>query len=123
MTSAEHRQEKRHYFHWPVAIVFDSTENQDTYHGMTHDLSLHGCSILTEHNVFSEHPVSILLAIPLDHPGGRRRVVEAKASMVYTVLSSGHRQFRCGIHFLGYKGNGRTTLRQAIEMRAITLHC
>ena len=122
MTSAEYRQAKRYYFHWPVAIVFDSTEDQDTYHGVTHDLSLHGCSILTEHNVFSDHPVSILLAIPLEHPGGRRRVVEVKARMVYTVLSSGHQQFRCGIQFLSFKGKSRATLRNAIEMRAITLN-
>lgn len=120
MTSAEHRQDKRYPFHWPVAIVFSATENQDTYHGVTHDLSLHGCSILTEHNVFSEHPVSILLSIPVENPGGRRRIVEVKARMIYTVLSAGHRQFRCGIQFLNFKGKGRATLKRNIEMRAIS---
>ena len=120
MTSSEHRQEKRHPFHWPVAIVFDGTEDQDTYHGVTHDLSMIGCSILTEHNVFSEQPVSILLAIPIEQPGGRKRIVEIKARMVYTVLSAGHRKFRCGIHFLSFKAKGRAMLKRAIEMRAIS---
>jgi c-di-GMP-binding flagellar brake protein YcgR len=120
MKTAEHRQETRHPFHWPVAIVFDSTEDQETYHGVTKDLSLIGCSILTEHNVFSEHPVSILLSLPTEHPGGRRRIVEAKAQMVYTVLSAGHRKFRCGIHFLNFKGKGRATLKRAIEIRALS---
>ena len=120
MKTSEQRQEKRHPFHWPVAIVFDSTEDQDTYHGVTHDLSLIGCALLTEHNVFSERPVSILLAIPAEIPGGRRRVVEIKARMVYTVLSAGHRQFRCGVHFLNFKGKGRATLKRALETRAIS---
>lgn len=120
MTSAEHRQEKRYPFHWPVAIVFDATEDQQTYHGVTHDLSLHGCSILTDHNVFSEHTVSILLSVPAENPIGRRRVVEVRARMVYTVLSSGHQQFRCGIQFLNFKGGGRATLKRNIDRRAIS---
>lgn len=120
-SSAEHRQARRYPFQWPVAIVFDSTEGQDIYHGTTHELSLGGCSILTEHNVFSDHTVSILLSIPTEHPGGRRRIIEVKARMVYTVLSSGHQRFRCGIQFLNFKGNGRATLTRAIDKRSMTL--
>lgn len=117
--TAEHRQEKRHPFHWPVAIVFDSTEGKSTYHGTTHELSLIGCSIFTEHNIFTEHPVSILLSMPTDYPGGSRRVIEVKARMVYTVLASGVQKFRCGIHFLNFKGNGRVLLKNSIEKRAL----
>lgn len=120
MTSAEHRQEKRHPFRWPVAIVFDATDAADTYHGVTHEVSLHGCSILTEFNVFSESPVSILLSIPAGHPGGRRRVIEIHARMVYTVLSSGHQKFRCGIRFVRFKGDGRASLKRQIDQRAIS---
>lgn len=119
--TAEHRQEKRYPFHWPVAIVFDSTESQDTYHGVTHEVSMSGCSILTEHNIFSDHTVSILVSVPADHPGAGRKVIEVKARMVYTVLSAGHQKFRCGIHFLNFKGNGRTTLDHVIEKRALTI--
>lgn len=118
--TAEHRQDKRHPFHWAVAIVFDATEEQQTFHGVTHELSLSGCSILTEHNIFTEHTVSILLSTPIDHPGARRRVIEAKARMVYTVLSSGHQKFRCGIRFLNFKDNGRATLTRIIEKRAFS---
>ena len=120
MTTVEHRQDKRYPFHWSVAIVFDGTEDRDTYHGVTHDLSSRGCSILMEHNVFSEHPVSVLLAIPIEQPGGRRRIVEVKAHMVYTVLSSGHQKFRCGIHFLNFKGKSKAVLKRALDMRAIS---
>ena len=120
MEKIDHRRERRHPFHWPVAIVFDSTEDQDTYHGVTHDLSMSGCAILTEHNVFSEHSVSILLALPTEIPGGSRRIVEVKARMVYTVLSAGHRMFRCGIQFLNFKGKGRAVLKRTVESRAIS---
>lgn len=118
--SAEHRQERRHPFHWPVAIVFDATEEQHTFHGVTHELSLSGCSILTDHNIFTDHTVSILLSSPAEHPGASRRVIEIKARMVYTVLSSGHQKFRCGIHFLNFKGNARTTLSRIVERRALS---
>lgn len=117
--TAEHRLEKRYPFHWPVAIVFDSTDRQQTFHGTTHELSLNGCSILTEHNVFSELPVSILLSAPVAHPGGSRRVIEVRARMVYTVLSSGHQRFRCGIQFLKFKDNGRAMLTRIVGERSL----
>jgi c-di-GMP-binding flagellar brake protein YcgR len=120
MTNIEHRQQKRYPFHWRVAIVFDSTENQDTYHGVTNDISMGGCAMLTEHNVYSAHPISILISLPADHPGGRRKVVEAKARMVYTVLSSGHQMFRCGIQFLNFKGQGRAVLSRAFAKRDVS---
>lgn len=120
MSSAENRKEKRYPLHWPVAIVFSATEDQDTYHGVTHDISMHGCAILTEHNVFSEHPVAVLLNLPAENSSGRRKVVEVRARMVYTVLSSGHQKFRCGMHFLEFKGSGRATLKRAIERRAVS---
>lgn len=117
--TAEHRQEKRHPFRWPVIIVFDSHEDRPSFHGTTHEVSVSGCSILTEHNIFSEHAVSILLSAPAEHPGPSRRVIEIKARMVYTVLSSGHRKFRCGVQFLSFKQDGRSTLNRVIDHRAL----
>jgi c-di-GMP-binding flagellar brake protein YcgR len=118
--SEEQRADKRHPFHWPVAIVFDSTEDQDIYHGITYDVSVNGCAILTEHNIFSDQPVSVLLSPPNEQPGRGRTIIEIKARMVYTVLSAGHRKFRCGIQFLKFKGKGRATLKHKIEARAIS---
>ncbi len=117
MTSVEHRKTKRYPFQWKVAIVFDSTEDMETYHGVTNDVSISGCAVLTEHNVFSEQPISILISLPAEHPGGRRKLIEAKARMVYTVLSSGHRKFRCGVQFLSFKGGGRAALTRAFAKR------
>ncbi|MGE5465811.1 MAG: PilZ domain-containing protein [Ignavibacteria bacterium] len=121
MTGIEHRQHKRYPYQWKVAIVFDATEGKDTYHGVTHNISLGGCAILTDHNVFSEHPVSVLVSLPVENPGGRPKIVEVKGHMVYTVLSAGHQQFRCGIQFLSYKGGGRAVLTKAFAKRDIDL--
>ncbi len=118
--ASDHRKNKRYPFKWRVAIVFASVENEETYHGVTHDVSASGCSILTEHNIFSEEIVSVLISLPVEHPGGRRKLVEVQARMVYTVLSAGHQKFRCGIEFLKFKGNGRKLLTRAFEMRDIT---
>lgn len=122
MSNAENRQEKRFPIHWPVAIVFDDGANQDTYHGTTHDLSLIGCAVLTEHNVYSVKAVTILLSLPPEHRGQARRIIEIKARMAYTVLSAGHRKFRCGIQFLNFKDNGRTLLKREIEKRDVTVN-
>jgi hypothetical protein len=75
--------------------------------------------MLTEHNIFSDVPISILLSLPANHPHGRRRVLEVKAHMIYTVLAAGCQKFRCGIRFLSFKGEGRATLKRVIEQRAM----
>jgi hypothetical protein len=118
--SIENRKEKRYPFHWKVAIVFDNAEGQDTFHGVTHELSMSGCSILTEHNVFSERPVSILLSLPKDHQKDKKRIVEVRARMIYTVLSSGHQKFRCGIHFVRFKEDGRAMLKKTLSSRIMS---
>lgn len=117
----EHRKDKRHPFKWRVAIVFASVENEQTYHGVTHDISPGGCAILTEHNVYSEETISVLISLPVETPNGRRKVIEAQARMVYTVLSAGHQKFRCGIQFLKFKGQGRKMLMRAFAMRGIKI--
>jgi c-di-GMP-binding flagellar brake protein YcgR len=121
MSDSDHRSDKRFPFKWKVAIVFDSTENQDTYHGVTNDISLGGCAILTEHNVYSEQPVSVLLSLPAENPTGSHRIVEAKGRMVYTVLSAGHQKFRLGIQFTSFKQGGRSTLAKAFAKRDIKM--
>ncbi|HEX8987652.1 MAG TPA: PilZ domain-containing protein [Rhodocyclaceae bacterium] len=121
MTGNEHRKEKRYPYQWEVAVVFEATEQQDTYHGITNDISAGGCAILTEFNVYSEHPVSVLISLPAENPTGKRKIVEARGRIVYTVLACGGVQkFRLGIEFLNFKGNGRSILTRAFAKRDIT---
>jgi c-di-GMP-binding flagellar brake protein YcgR len=121
MTSIEHRQAKRYPYQWKVAVVFEATEAKDTYHGVTFDISTGGCAILTESNVYSEHPVSVLISLPAENPNGRPKIVEVRGRMVYTVLSAGGVQkFRLGIQFLNFKGSGRSILSRAFAKRDIS---
>lgn len=117
MTSRDHRQEIRYPFHWRVAIVFGTTEHQAAYHGVTDDISKGGCAVLTEHNISSAQPVSVFISLPVEKPGTSPTVVEIKARLVYTVLASRQRNFRCGIQFLSFKGDGRADLTKALAMR------
>jgi c-di-GMP-binding flagellar brake protein YcgR len=121
MSDSDNRSDKRYPFKWQVAIVFDRTENKNTYHGVTNDISIGGCAILTEHNVFSEHPVSVLISLPAENPTGRHNVVEAKARMIYTVLAAGQQKFRIGIQFLNFKEAGRSVLSKAFAKRDIKM--
>ncbi len=111
------RQVQRFPFHWAVAIVFDNKEGKRSFHGTSHDISIQGCSVLTEHNVFSEYPVSVVISLPATNPTGYQHVIQAKGRMIYTVLSSGHRKFRSGIEFLEFAENSKNLLQQALNDR------
>lgn len=114
------RKVPRFPFHWKVTVVFDESEEQPRLHGRTQDISTHGCAILSERNVFSKHPVTILLQLPPEQVGRSKRVVEAKGRMVYTVLSSSHHKFRFGIQFLSFKAGDKAQLKKALEDRTHT---
>jgi hypothetical protein len=112
------RQVQRFPFHWEVAIVFDEREGKKTFHGTTHDISVMGCAILTEHNVFSEYPITVVIALPATNPGGQKTMVQAKGRMIYTVHSSGHRKFRSGIEFSSFANQSLEHLQHALESRS-----
>ncbi len=120
MAGSESRKDKRYPFKWQVAIVFDSADQKETYHGVTKDISTGGCAVLTEHNIYSEHPVSVLIQLPPENPTGRRKIVEARGRFVYTVLSAGHQKFRCGIQFISFKEGGKSILTKAFAKRDVT---
>ncbi|MGB4468539.1 MAG: PilZ domain-containing protein [Azovibrio sp.] len=116
----ENRVHKRFHFHWPVALVFDHFKDKaknTTYHGTTHELSLSGCSLLTDYNVYSNHPLTLLISLPAESPLGKRKVLEIRARMCYTLLACDIDRFRSGIEFMNFKGDARHQLQQAIESR------
>jgi len=115
----DQRQHRRFPMHWQVAIVFDETEERPTYHGVTHEISLAGMSLLTDHNIFTEESVTVLLAVPPLFAGQRKKVVEIRAHMIYTVHSSDHGRFRIGLKFDRFKGDGRELLAHNLRERAI----
>lgn len=108
---------KRYPFRWPVALVFDHGERRATFHGATRELSMGGCSLLTDYNIYSSQPLTLLISLPADNPLGRRQVLEMRVRMCYTLLAAGEDRFRCGIEFISFKGEGKQLLQEAIDKR------
>ncbi|MEW6164696.1 MAG: PilZ domain-containing protein [Pseudomonadota bacterium] len=113
------RQHPRYPLHWQVAVVYDHVEERTTFHGVTHEISVSGLSLLTDHNIFTEDPVTLLLAIPPLHHGQRKKIVEVRANMAYTVHAAGHDKFRIGLHFKRFKDDGRAFLERNLKERAV----
>ncbi len=113
----EKRGEPRHPFHWPVTIVFAHNPAASPCQGATHDISMEGCAVLTEHNFAPGTHVAIQLSLPPNAAGAARTTVEIGGHIVYTVFSAGHGQFRSGISFLNFREDGKNILLRAIKQR------
>jgi c-di-GMP-binding flagellar brake protein YcgR len=115
---AEHRKYPRYRVHWKVLIVHEQSGTRQIFKGRTHDLSIKGASIYSDHNIFVEGKVTVYLVMPtLDGDLGEK-VIEIESRMVYTVLASNQHQFRIGLHFLKFKGNGHRLLSENLARRS-----
>ena len=119
MKTAENRKHYRHPIHWRIALVHKNGDKNDIYHGRTHDLSMWGANILVDNNIFVMSEVVILLAIPPLHMGQKETIVEIQCRMAYTVLDSEQSQFRIGMRFLHFKGEGKRILSDILSKRVI----
>lgn len=118
---AERRRERRYPLRLRCAIIYHrhpDSEAQPTYYGTTWDISLSGMSFIVGSNVFTEDEIKVLLALPSRKPGGRPRIVECTAVMRHTVFSGEVGDFRIGITFKVFKGNGARILRDALAAQS-----
>ncbi len=114
MGNKELRESPRYLVHWKIALVFDETENKPIFHGRTFDLSATGTAMLTRHNVYTEAPVTVLLAPPPLNRGASMRVIEINAQQVYSVYSGAASCFRLGLRFLKFKDDGLNILKERL---------
>lgn len=112
----------RHPVRWRVAIVIKSAGTHQIYHGRTYDVSMSGMSVLLERNILFTSKVVVLLAIPPMHPGQKETIVEIQSSMMHTVLDPVHNQFRLGMKFIHFKGDGQKILSGILSKRHIPRH-
>lgn len=120
-SGSELRKHIRYRVHWPVAVVHERDGRSEIFHGRTHDLSVNGASIYADHNIFTEEPVTVLLAMPPLSADQREIILEIHSRMAYTVLAANHHQFRIGLHFVRFKENGRTLLANNLSQRSTML--
>ena len=113
------RAQYRHPVHWRVAIVNKSSGRRDIFHGRTNDVSLSGISILLERNVIFTSEVVVLLAIPPMHQGLKETIVESRCALMHSVLDSVYHQFRLGMRFNQFKGEGHRLLSDVLSKRHI----
>lgn len=114
MVNKDQRESPRYLVHWKIALVFDEAENKPIFHGRTFDLSLTGTAMLTRHNVYTDAPVTVLLAPPPLNRGGSKRVIEIHARQVYSVYSGAFSCFRLGLHFIRFKDEGLEILKERL---------
>jgi hypothetical protein len=112
---ATNRNGQRYRVSWKIALIFDEAEDRPTYHGRTHDLTRVGTGMLVHYDVFSELPVTVLLAIPPPHRDRRQQVIEIKARQVYSVYSGETFCFRLGLEFDQFKGDGLRILEEGLS--------
>lgn len=118
----ERRLERRAPLKMDVSVVYHQHKNavtRPTYRGVTSDVSMHGVSIVVDHNIFTSDDVTLLIGLLPQHPGGSRKIIEVIARMVYTVYSPQHYAFRVGARFKEFKRNGRALLAANIEQRMV----
>lgn len=116
----ELRQHKRYNMHFKVAMIFSEQANRPTFHGITHDISVDGTAVITEHSIYTEEPITVLIAIPPVNIGQKQKILEARAKIVYAVHSSSHGRFRIGVHFEQFKGDGKGFLDKTLKDRSLT---
>lgn len=113
--SIEQRRAPRYPAHWPATIVIDTSTGQHTYRGVTCDLSMSGIAILTERKVPSGVKVNVSLSVPPDHEGGSQPLFQLKAYVAYSILTTEHQQFRCGMSIISSTETMRATLKPLVE--------
>ena len=117
----ERRVEQRYRCRFRCALVYHQhldVSTRPTYHGTTWDISLSGISFVVGYNVFTDQEITVLLAIPPHRYGEGKRIVECTAVMRHTVYSGEVGDFRIGIAFKNFKGDGRRILRDTLRTRS-----
>ena len=113
----EKREFKRFLVNWKVAVVNAKAGQDHVFHGRARDISLGGLCLMSDHNLNIRNSVRVLIAVPPNSPNHSPHVVEVRSKLAYTVLEKGGRQFRIGITFLEFKGDGRLVLEKRLAER------
>jgi hypothetical protein len=112
------RGERRVPLRLHTALVYHQhadVKSRPTFHGVSHDVSMSGLSLIVDYNIYTEDEVTVLIALPPREVDGDKKIVEATARMIYTVYTSRYMAWRVALAFLEFKRDGEMRLREAVE--------
>jgi hypothetical protein len=118
-TAKENRKRERYLLHWKIAVVYEHNDNGESkrFYGKTFDVSLTGTSIYSDHNIFVEGPIIVLISMPSPDDPSKNKMLEIKSRMAYTYLCSNRQRFRTGIQFTEFKGDGKELLKALLDKK------
>ena len=109
----EHRKHPRLPLHWKVTIR-QNEAGPILLSGETHEISLEGASILSEHNLLLKGEVLVELLYPPEMAGKPLKPLKIKSKMVYTIYSSDHYCFRTGVNFRQFLSDAKSILEKRL---------
>ena len=93
----------RYAVHWKIGILYEKDGKREIFHGRTFEVSASGSSFLSQHNIFKDGNVKVLLALPWYRDNQQEKVIEIEARIIHTILSSENQSFRTGLQFISFK--------------------
>ncbi|MBI2750153.1 MAG: PilZ domain-containing protein [Burkholderiales bacterium] len=108
------RRSSRHPLRWEAAVVFDKAQGKPVVHTQTQDLSEVGAAIFSDHADLTGSIVNLLLAQPPRKGGEEPKVLKLKARVISTARTPQMSQYRHGLSFIRYAGDGAEILAKTL---------
>lgn len=113
----DRREGPRVYLQLKLALVYPQQAGRPArpmYQGKTTDLGMSGISLVVDYNIYQEGEIALVLALPVEYAGARRKVVTATAEMTYAIYSSKLGAYKIGLAFREFRGNGKALLEEVL---------
>ena len=104
--------------HWEAAVLFDKAHARPVLRAQTEDLSEVGAAIFSNHGDLTGSVVTLLLAQPPRNVGEEPKVLKLKARVISTARTPEMSQYRHGLSFIRYPGNGLDILARTLNSLA-----
>ena len=99
---------------WEASVVFDRSQARPVLHAKTQDLSEVGASIFSQQGDLTGSVVTLLLAQPPRRGGEDPKVLRLKARVISTARTPEMTQYRHGLSFIRYPGDGLEVLAKTL---------
>ena len=95
--------------------MFEKNGKKEIFHGRTFEVSASGTSFFSENNIFKGGDVTLLLALPWYRENQKEQIIQIKARVIHTILSSENQKFRTGLQFVHFIDDKEHYLESALH--------